>query len=233
MVSMTRREQNRADTLQQIKDVARAIMTAQGTAGLSLRAIAAQMRIAVSALYRYYPSRDELVTALIIDANEDLGHFLREADQAHPRDAFTGRLMAVGGAYRLWALSHPTEFQLIFGNPIPGYVAPSERTRPAATNAGAIINHILADAIAAGFYTPPAEFAGTASPMEQHFQQLSGEPMRFSGAIIYLNLVLWSEVHGHTVLELHNHFDRLLGGHTEEFFNRHLISMLRVIGWPI
>ncbi len=114
-----------------IKHIARQQMTQFGTAGLSLRAIAREIDVITPALYRYFSTLDDLITALIIDAFDGMAHCLAAADTAHyPQDDYEGRVVTACLAYRQFALERPMDFQLIYGNPIPGYVAPAEITIP-------------------------------------------------------------------------------------------------------
>src|ERR1700729_111876 len=69
----TARERARAELTREIKEEARRQLAASGAGGLSLRAVARELGMVSSALYRYYPSRDDLLTALIIDAYDALG----------------------------------------------------------------------------------------------------------------------------------------------------------------
>jgi AcrR family transcriptional regulator len=131
------RESQRQDTREEIKAFARQQMAAEGTAALSLRAIARDMEMTAPALYRYFPSREDLITALIVDAFNALADALEAADAAPTQQDYGSRLRAVLMAYRGWALEHPTDFQLIYGNPIPGYSAPRELTVPAPDGRGA------------------------------------------------------------------------------------------------
>ena len=121
----------RSEMSQEIKEVARKHVAADG-ANLSLRAVARDMGIVASALYRYFPSRDALLTALIIDAYVALGAAATEAEAAVPRTDLRGRWLAVCRAVRAWALSHPAEYGLLYGSPVPGYAAPQETVAPAA-----------------------------------------------------------------------------------------------------
>ena len=121
----------RSEMSQEIKEVARKHVAADG-ANLSLRAVARDMGIVASALYRYFPSRDALLTALIIDAYEALGAAATEAEAAVPRTDLRGRWLAVCRAVRAWALSHPAEYGLLYGSPVPGYAAPQETVALAA-----------------------------------------------------------------------------------------------------
>lgn len=111
-----------------IKRIAREQLASQGGAALSLRAIARELGIVSSAMYRYVPSRDELLTMLIEDAYNSLGDAAEAADSACARDDLLGRWKAVGTAAREWAVASPSEYALIYGSPVPGYTAPPERT---------------------------------------------------------------------------------------------------------
>src|SRR5664280_3566238 len=71
--SGTARQLARAATAARITDVARRQLAEVGASGLSLRAVAREMGLASSALYRYCPHRDALLTALVIDAYDALG----------------------------------------------------------------------------------------------------------------------------------------------------------------
>src|SRR6185437_16774203 len=116
------RERARAQLTREIKEEARRQLAAGGAQQLSLRAVARELGMVSSALYRYFPSRDELLTALIIDAYDALAA-AAEAASAEPPDA-RGRWRAACGAVRNWARAHPHEYALIYGSPVPGYQAP-------------------------------------------------------------------------------------------------------------
>jgi AcrR family transcriptional regulator len=127
----TARERARAELTREIKEEARRQLAAAGADGLSLRAVARELGMVSSALYRYYPSRDDLLTALIIDAYDAIGAAAEEAVAATPgpaRDCW----VAAGHAIRGWARTHPHEYALIYGSPVPGYQAPEATVGPAA-----------------------------------------------------------------------------------------------------
>ncbi|MFV0137497.1 TetR/AcrR family transcriptional regulator [Streptomyces sp. HMX87] len=132
------RARARTEITTAIKDEARRQLAAQGAAKLSLRAVARELGMVSSALYRYFPSRDDLLTALIIDAYDSIGE---AAERAHDAAAGTGpaeRWVAVCQAVRAWALAHPHEYALIYGSPVPGYAAPPD-TVPAAARVGQVL----------------------------------------------------------------------------------------------
>jgi AcrR family transcriptional regulator len=145
----TLRARVRAEMTAEIKRVALEHLAVDGSA-LSLRAVARDMGMVSSALYRYFPSRDELLTALIIDAYDGLGLAAEEADAASAaREDFAGRWLAVGHAIRAWAVAKPHEYALIYGSPIPGYAAPVDTVGPA-NRPVVVLARIVAEAAAAG-----------------------------------------------------------------------------------
>ncbi|NYV77970.1 TetR/AcrR family transcriptional regulator, partial [Streptomyces sp. UH6] len=131
-----------------IKDEARRRLEDEGAAKLSLRAVARELGMASSAVYRYFPSRDDLLTALIVDAYDSLGAAAEGAEAeaaAAPGATPLSRWVAVCEAVRRWALAHPHEYALIYGTPVPGYRAP-ETTVPAASRVGLLLIGVARDA---------------------------------------------------------------------------------------
>ena len=121
----------RAELIGEITEVARRHLARDGAAGLSLRAVAREMGMVSSAIYRYYPSRDDLLTALIIDGYNAVGEAVEKAEAACSRADHMGRWLAVCHAVRDWAVAHPQEYALLYGSPVPGYSAPQETVGPA------------------------------------------------------------------------------------------------------
>lgn len=145
----------RAELTREIAEVARRHLASDGAAALSLRAVAREMGMASSAVYRYFPSRDELLTALIVDAYDALGATAERADAATRDSAPRARWQAVCSATREWAVSHPHEYALVYGSPVPGYAAPPSTVGPAA-RVGVVLCRIVADGVAAGAVDPLA-----------------------------------------------------------------------------
>ena len=130
----TARDRARAELTREIKEAARRQLAATGADGISLRAVARELGMASSALYRYYPSRDDLLTALIIDAYDAIGEAAEQAiaDEKPEESWGRDRWLAACHAVRGWALEHPHEYALIYGSPVPGYRAPEATIGPAA-----------------------------------------------------------------------------------------------------
>lgn len=131
-MALSRRERRHEQTRQEIKQIARQQMAKQGPASISLRGIAAEMGMSAPSLYNYYANRDDLVTDLIADSYTTQAETLEQASASCQNQDVLECLLATVLAYRQWAMEHPTEFALISGNPIPGYVAPVEKTLPLA-----------------------------------------------------------------------------------------------------
>src|SRR3954454_12413261 len=146
----------RAEMTEEIKTVARRHLATDG-ANLSLRAVARDIGMASSAVYRYFASRDELLTAMIIDAYDSVGATAEEAVKGVEGDV--DRLFAVGNAVREWALAEPHQWALIYGSPVPGYQAPPDTVMPA-TRVILQIAAIVRDAYAAGQITAQPEITG-------------------------------------------------------------------------
>ena len=139
------RERTRAEITGQILDAARRHLATEGASGLSLRAIARELGVSSSGVYRYVASRDELLTRLIVAAYDALGAAAEAQEAAVARADLAGRWSAVCDAVRGWALANPNEYALIYGTPVPGYVAPVATIAPAARVSSVLLG-ILSDA---------------------------------------------------------------------------------------
>lgn len=136
----------RAELTAEIKRLARVQMEDHGPANLNLRAIARDLGMVSSAIYRYFASRDELLTALIVDAYNDLGAVAEEADASVvERSDVTARFVAVAEAAYGWARAHPSQYLLLYGTPVPGYAAPEDTIAPA-TRVTTVLLHVLDEA---------------------------------------------------------------------------------------
>ncbi|GAA3445271.1 TetR/AcrR family transcriptional regulator [Planomonospora venezuelensis] len=205
----TARERVRAELTREITDIARRQLAVDGAAGLSLRAVAREMGMVSSAIYRYFPSRDDLLTALIIDGYNTAGEAVERADAACPRSDYTGRWLAVCHAVRDWALARPHEYALLYGSPVPGYQAPMD-TVTAAVRDTVVYGRILSEAHAAGALNPPgvcppapASFAGDAARVRE---VMPGVP----DDVVARALVAWSGLFGWVSFELFGQFNAVV-----------------------
>jgi AcrR family transcriptional regulator len=144
------RERARVATTAEILRLAREQMAAEGASALSLRAIARDLGMVSSGIYRYFAGRDELLTALIVDSYDRLGEAVEQADAAvRRRTDFAARWKASATSIRDWAMAHPSEWALLFGTPVPGYAAPADTIGPASRYT-LVLLRLLADMVADG-----------------------------------------------------------------------------------
>jgi AcrR family transcriptional regulator len=222
----TARERVRAELTAEITDAARRQLASVGAAGLSLRAVARELGMASSALYRYFPSRDDLLTRLIIDGYDDLGAAAEEADD--PGGTPAERWLAVCRAVRAWARAHPHEYALLYGSPVPGYQAPPD-TVPAATRVGAVLGGILGAAARSGALPEPSGDADPGVVSEEAAAVLGGEHPALDDRLRRRALLAWSALYGAISFELFGHF---VGSvlDADRFFDRAMGDLAALIG---
>ncbi|MDM1895384.1 TetR/AcrR family transcriptional regulator [Mycobacteroides abscessus] len=153
--SMSRRAARRAETIAEIKALARQQLAAEGTGGLSLRAIARHMGMSPTAPFRYFESQSALITALCLDSYNHLADTITAAQRAADCGP-AGRWRIVCIAMRQWALDNPSEFALIGGTPIPGYEPEPGETGPAARKLVNALAGAYLEAVASGAADPEA-----------------------------------------------------------------------------
>jgi AcrR family transcriptional regulator len=206
-----RNDLQREATRTQILETARQQMALFGTAGIGLRAIARELGLTAPALYRYFPSLDDLITALIVEDFRALADSMEAA-----RDVTLGgpveKLRAVMLAYRGWAMAHPTDFQLIYGNPIPGYHAPGEVTVPEVVRGFVVLVGLIEEALRSGALQPQPPYDHIPDETAASLREIilrDGYPV--SELALYLAVVSWTAGHGAIVLELFNHLGPVIG----------------------
>jgi AcrR family transcriptional regulator len=178
-------------------------MAEKGAPGLSLREVAREMRVVSSALYRYFPTRDDLLTELIVDAYNDLGAFAEHAERRASRQGPRRRMHATASAIRRWAKSNPHEYALLYGSPVPGYQAPQFTVEPA-TRVALVFASIVTDAWSQSVATRDLHDSSMKGILETRALDavMPGVP-EFVRA---LSLMVWSQIFGCISFELFGHF---------------------------
>ncbi len=199
----TARERARAELTREIVATARAHLVTSGPAGLSLRAVARDLGMVSSAIYRYFPSRDDLLTHLIIDAYNAVGDAAETADAAVARDDYLGRWMAVCHATRTWALAHPQEWALIYGSPVPGYQAPQDTIGPG-TRVSITLIEVLGDSLRRGYAPPITEVPPEVSSAMQGLKDFL--PYSIPDSMLVGGVMARTQLFGHISLELDGQF---------------------------
>ncbi len=149
---MTPRALAREQTMREIVRIGREQLATVGPAELSLRAVARELGVVSSAVYRYVASRDELLTLLIVDAYDELGD---EVDAAVGTGSPRTRLLRIAEAVRTWAVREPSRYALIFGTPVPGYAAPRDQTVDPGTRVVVALVALIEEAYVAGQVADP------------------------------------------------------------------------------
>ncbi len=203
------RERVAREVSAEILTVARTHLARDGGSALSLRSIARDLGMAPSALYRYYPGRDALLSALILSA---YGSLADEAEKASAK-AFAGgaavsdaeRWLAVPRAMRSWALAHPHEWSLIFGTPVPGYQAPQDTVVPYARLAAALVRPLVA--AQEGGRLQAARSTDVSDQLRDAVQPVTDALLPDMPATVVLLLQVWTTLIGAISLELFGHWN--------------------------
>jgi len=219
----TARSRARAELTREIKDAARRELAREGAGQLSLRAVARELEMVPSALYRYFPSRDELLTALILEAYDALGERAEQAVAAVPDDDLRGRWRAGCRAVRDWAVEHPHEYALLYGSPVPGYRAPQDTVGPA-TRVHTLLLGVVQDA---------QPDAGPALPRgldDDAARLVTALHLTLPPAVLLRAITAWSQLIGVVSLELFGHLEG--GPDPQPFFDHTVELMADLVGLP-
>ena len=222
------RARARADMTDRIKKIARRHLAVDGP-DLSLRAVARDLGVVSSAVYRYFASRDDLLTALIIDAYDSLGDAAEQAEATVPRRDLSGRWLALGRGIRGWARANPHEYALLYGSPVPGYAAPQDTIGPASRPVLVFVA-ILRDAAARG---------GAASvrgprlprPVRADLERLQAQPA-FGGvppAALARGMTAWAQLFGTLSFELFGRLTNAVEDY-DAYFDYQLRAMAAYMG---
>lgn len=228
-----RRGEQPALTSEQIKNCAREQMRTSGTAGVSLRGIARQLGVTAPAIYNYFSRLDDLITALIIDGFTDLAVAMETARNQVPGETNGRKVLAMALAYRAWAVAHPIDFQLIYGNPIPGYTAPSEVTSPLAFRPFLGLFELFEQALHSGELVIPPEYQSTAAEIRAHLEFWKEHMgVTLPDAAICLLMSGWARIHGMVLLELFHH-SRPVIGDPAVFYQQEMEAYLGYLGMQV
>ena len=208
----TARQRAREAITEEILSAARARLTSQGPGELSLRAVARDVGMVSSAVYRYFASRDELLTALLIEGYNNLGEAAEDADAAiADRADIAARWRAACHAIRTWSIEHPGDYALLYGSPVPGYAAPQDTIAPA-TRVIVVLIAIVVDAHTTGSVRTPTAPAsappGTASTIAAAVEFVTaqdGFDTPFDAEIAMRTLMAWTTMFGTISFELFGH----------------------------
>jgi AcrR family transcriptional regulator len=199
----------RAELTAEIKRLARDQVEQHGAAALSLRAIARDLGMASSAIYRYYPSRDDLLTALLVDAYNELGAGAEAADAGVAADDPRARFVAVAGAAYAWARAHPSQYSLLFGTPVPGYAAPPDTVGPA-TRFTLVLIGVMGEVARQG-HRPTVEPTVPASVAPDLMAVRDGTGVEVDDALMLAGMQVWTALFGVISFIVFGQFQNVVG----------------------
>lgn len=229
-MATTPRARARAQTMADILRIGREHLAVHGAAALSLRAVARDLGVVSSAVYRYVANRDELLTLLVVDAYEELGNAVDTAVAVvDPNDA-PERFRALARAVRRWGLREPARYALLFGSPVPGYRAPAERTTEPGTRVVVRLVAILTGAYAAGALDVPAaaEIPGALHADLDRIRAETGTDL--PDAALTRAVLLWTALFGTVSFEVFGQYGEHTFTAADELFEHHLAILAGTAG---
>jgi AcrR family transcriptional regulator len=224
----TARERVRRELTSEIKVVALAQLASGGGAALSLRAIAREMGMASSALFRYFHSRDALLTALIIDSYNELADAADTAEALVHHRSVEDRWMAICHGVRNWAVAHPHEYGLIFGSPIPGYAAPEGTVAPA-SRVPLLLAELLGDLMADGAYDAGAHPELSAAVQHALDPVRAVMPTGVPPDLMVRGLMAWTYLFGALSFEIFGHRHNVIADQ-QAFFDHEVRRLAAMLG---
>lgn len=214
----TKRELAREQTQKEILRVGRDHLGTVGAAALSLRAVARDLGMVSSAIYRYVDSRDELLTRLIDDSYNSLGEAVEHDVASTAAEPPVERWVSAASTVRTWALDHPHDYSLLFGSPVPGYEAPAT-TAVSGTRASRALISIVRDAAASRrLRRRKGEQIEISEALRADFEILREEvDLDVPDGVVLDVLIAWSHVFGLVNFELFNQTRGVVTAHADLF----------------
>jgi AcrR family transcriptional regulator len=215
----------------EVTRIGRAHLATDGAAGLSLRAVARDVGVVSSAIYRYVRSREDLLTLLVIDGYDELGDAVDDALAAVETNAYRSRFFAIGRAVREWAQAEPATYSLLFGSPVPGYHAPAERTTGPGTRVVSALVALYSQAHAAGALQAPESAwtdRATAADLGEVRSQFDSE---IPDDVIVRGVLAWTGMFGCVSFEIFGQYGSDTFADAADLFERQLgllADMLRL-----
>ncbi|MGN7252237.1 TetR/AcrR family transcriptional regulator [Arthrobacter sp. SAFR-014] len=226
----TPRERARAQTISDIIRLGRQHLAEHGAAALSLRAVARDLGVVSSAVYRYVGSRDELLTLLLVDAYNDLGEAVDAAVGSVPPEDFKARFAALARAVRAWALREPARYGLLFGSPVPGYQAPAERTTAPGMRVVIGLVRILDGAHRAGRLAGRGNVAVPA-PLAADLEAIRRElGVEVPDALLARGTLVWTSLFGAVSFEVFGQYGAGTFSAPDELFEHHIAVLADLAG---
>lgn len=226
----TPRMRAREQTLQDITRIGREHLASVGAAALSLRAVARDLGVVSSAVYRYVASRDELLTLLVVDGYNELGSEVDAAVNAVAAEDYRGQFFALGRALRAWAVREPARYGLLFGSPVPGYNAPGEETTGPGTRVVTRLIAIIDGAYRSGALAQQQD-AELGEPLTLDLERVRIEmDVELSLDAVARGTLVWVALFGSVNFEVFGQYGSDTFAEPGELFERHLTLLAEIAG---
>lgn len=209
--------------------IGREHLATDGAAALSLRAVARDLGVVSSAVYRYVRSRDELLTLLVVDGYNALGDAVDSAlaAEADPIDG----LRALARTVRRWALAEPARYGLLFGTPVPGYDAPAAETIAPGTRVIATMLTLFARAYGAGELVAPAGEPRISTALAGSFTRIRDQfQLEVPDWLIVRGVTFWVGLFGAVSADVFDMYGADTFADREELFELQLDGLLDMLG---
>ncbi|APE35275.1 TetR family transcriptional regulator [Nocardia mangyaensis] len=227
------RARARAQTIAEIKRIGREHLASQGAAALSLRAVARDLGMVSSAVYRYVSSRDDLLTMLVVDGYNALGDAVDAALTDAPVDP-ASRFRIIGRTVREWALAEPAWYGLLYGTPVPGYHAPAEDTSAPGLRVIATLLGVIDSAYRAGLLDTPgadpaisARTAADFAAIREQFDLIAPD------WLIAAALGAWTTLFGAVNFDVFDMYGRDTFADRAEIFELQIEQLLGLLGFAV
>ncbi|UGT67407.1 TetR/AcrR family transcriptional regulator [Nocardia gipuzkoensis] len=226
----TPRARARAQTMNDIVRIGREHLATDGAAALSLRAVARDLGVVSSAVYRYVRSREELLTLLVVDGYNALGDAVDDTLSDAPDDPID-QLRCLGRTVRRWALAEPARYGLLFGTPVPGYDAPAAETVAPGTRVIATMLTLFARAHHAGLLAAPAREPRISAPLAGSFASIREQfQLELPDWLVVRGVTFWVGLFGAVSADVFDMYGADTFADRDELFELQLDTLLDMLG---
>lgn len=216
--------------MRDIVRIGRRHLATDGAAALSLRAVARDLGVVSSAVYRYVASRDDLLTLLVVDGYTELGDAVDAALDGADRIDHAHRMRLIGRAVRAWALAEPATYALLFGSPVPGYEAPAEQTTGPGTRVVGRLVEVWEDAWTSGAVrlpdepVPPRRLSDDLARIRQTMGLTAPDSLLSRG------MFAWAALFGCVSFEVFGQYGATTFTDPADVFEQHLDALVEAVG---
>lgn len=216
----------------EIVRIGRSHLATHGAAGLSLRAVARDLGVVSSAVYRYVKNRDELLTLLVVDGYNALGDAVDVQVGQAAEDDPAAQFQALGRAVRQWALAEPARYGLLFGSPVPGYEAPAEQTTGPGTRVIVRLARLLDDTHRAGKLQEPGPGDIPAALHGDFAAIREAMGIQAPDAAVARGVLAWAALFGAVNFEVFGQYGPSTFSEPAALFDSHLSMLGAMAGLP-